>query len=255
MLMIPLVIVAIDLGAIMNASPSDILTADYQAALRNHVEKDSPATLKAADGLGRTAVKLGFETLRMANMHEQALAVLLPGEPSPNKQEELSRKASAFFAEAIMPIEGTHLAAQVDREDFEQLNTNLKQRTEDLAELNRELKVQIDERKSAESALEAREYSSSQLLKDSQLLEQNLKEMTRKILSATENERHAMSLRLNDEIAQTLLGINIRMIALKNKIDINHLNHNHEIDMIQQLVGDSAEMIKRLAHEFSVKHT
>jgi hypothetical protein len=239
----------------MNKSPSDILTADYLAALRFHVEKDTPATLVAAHDIGQTAVKHGIETLKMANMHEQAMELLLPTETSLNGQKELTRKASAFFAEAIMPIEGTHRAARADRANFEQLNTNLRQRTADLAESNRELKVQIDERKSVETALKASEHSSSQLLRDSQLLERNLKDMTREILSATENERYAMSLRLNDEIAQTLLGINIRMIALKNEIAANHVNHNHEIDMIQQLVEDSAEMIKCLAYEFSDKHT
>jgi signal transduction histidine kinase len=109
-------------------------------------------------------------------------------------------------------------------------------------------------RKSAEDTLKTSEHSSSQLLKDSQLLELHLKEMTQKIINATENERRAMSLRLNDEIAQTLLGINIRMIALKNEISANQVMHNHEIAMIQQLVEDSADMIKHLAYEFSVKH-
>ena len=237
----------------MNEIPSDILAGDYLAALLSHVKKDSPATLQAAQDLGRTAVKHGFETLGLAHLHEQALAVLLSGEPSLVGQKELTRRASAFFAEAIMPIEGTHDAAQADSTDIEQLLTSLRQRTTDLAESNRELRAQVDERKSVETALKTSERSSGHLLKDSLLLERNLKEMTREILSATENERHAMSLRLNDEIAQTLLGIHIRMIALKNGIAANHVNHKHEIDMIHQLVEDSADMIKHLAHEFSVK--
>ncbi len=253
--MAPSVDMAIDLKSIMNKTPSDILTADYLAALRFHLEQNTPATLLRAHDIGLTAVQHGIETLKMANMHEQAMALLLPAENSPNGQKELTRKASAFFAEVIMPIEGTHRGARADSADFEQLNTNLRQRTADLTESNRKLRIQIEERKSAETALKASEHSSRQLLRDSQLLERNVKEMTREILSATENERYAMSLRLNDEIAQTLLGINIRMIALKNEIAVNHANHNDEIDMIQQLVEDSAEMIKRLAYEFSDKHT
>jgi signal transduction histidine kinase len=218
------------------------------------VEKDSPATLQAAQDLGRTAVKLGVETLSMAKMHEQALAVLIQAEPYPIGQNELKRKATMFFTEAVMPIEGTHHAARADSANLVKLSDSLHQRTTDLATSKRELKEQIDMRQSAEVTLKASQYSSGQVLKDSQLLELHLKEMTRKIISATENERRAMSLRLNDEIAQTLLGINIRMIALKNEIAANQFIHNQEITVIQQLVEESAEMVKHLAYEFSVKH-
>lgn len=252
--MIPLWVASVFPKAIMHKSSSDLLSADYLSALRFHVEQGSMVTLQAAQNLGRTAVVYGFETLMFANMHDQALATLLSTEPSLIRRKELTRLASVFFAEAIMPIEGTHHAARADSADLEKLNSSLNQRTTDLATSNRELKVQIDRRISAEDSLKTSVHSSSQILKDSQLLELQLKEMTQKIINATENERRAMSLRLNDEIAQTLLGINIRMIALKNEISANQVTHNHEIAMIQQLVEDSADMIKHLAHEFSVKH-
>jgi len=238
----------------MNVSPTDLMSAVYLTALQIHVEKDTPASLRAAHDLGITAVEHGFETLGMAKIHEQALAVMLPTEPSLIGKKELTRKASSFFAEAIMPIEGTHHAARTDSADLDKLNSSLNQRTTDLAASNRELKEQIDMRKSAEDTLKTSEHSSSQLLKDSQLLELHLKEMTQKIINATENERRAMSLRLNDEIAQTLLGIHIRMIAFKNEISSNQVILNREIAIIQQLVEDSVDMIKHLAHEFSVKH-
>ncbi len=238
----------------MNESTSDLLYADYLAALRFYVEQGTQVTLQAAQSLGRTAVKYGFETLKLANIHNQALALLLAVEPTLVRKQELTKMAAIFFAEVIMPIEGTHQAARADNEDLEQLNSSLSQRTTDLAVSNRELKVQIDERISAEAALKISEHSSSQLLKDSQLLEQQLKEMTQKIISSTEHERHVMSLRLNNEIAQTLLGINFRMSSLKNEIATNQVNHHHEIAMIQQLVEESVEMIKRLAYEYSDNH-
>ena len=118
------------------------MAADYLTALRFYIEKDSPATLQVAQDLGRTAVKHGFETLSMAKMHEQALALLLPTAHSLIGKKELTRKASSFFAEAIMPIEGTHHAALADSADLEKLNSSLNQRITDLATSKRELKVQ-----------------------------------------------------------------------------------------------------------------
>lgn len=239
----------------MNASPSDLLFADYLAALRLHVEQDGPATLMAAQHLGRTALNDGIETLKFANMHDQALSALLAEEPSLVGKNRLTRKAAAFFGEAIMPIEGNHLAARAYSADLEQLNWNLNQRTNDLVASNHELQVQVDQRKSAEAALEASERTSRLLLEDSQQLERHLKQLTQQSLTATEHERSAMSLSLNDEIAQTLLGINIRMITLKTEIAAHHVNHNHQIAIIQQLVEDSAEMTKRLANEFTANPT
>jgi signal transduction histidine kinase len=144
--------------------------------------------LRPAQDLGRNALKNGIDTLTFANMHDQALAVLLSAEPCLTRQKEFTRMAVDFFSETNMPVEVVPHAVRADSGDPGQLNS--------------------------------------------------------KFFSATENDRRVMSLRLNDEIAQTLLGINNRMIALKNEIATNYVNHNHEIAMIQQMVGDSAEMIQ-----------
>ncbi len=49
-----------------------------------------------------------------------------------------------------------------------------------------------------------------------------------------------MSLHLNDEIAQTLLGINIRMLALKKQIATSNTSLTTEITTTQRLIEDSA---------------
>jgi signal transduction histidine kinase len=63
-----------------------------------------------------------------------------------------------------------------------------------------------------------------------------------------------MSLQLNDEIAQALLGINIRLLALKQQVATSHANLTCEIAATQQLVEGSVNIINRLAHEFSSQH-
>ena len=78
--------------------------------------------------------------------------------------------------------------------------------------------------------------------------------MAHQIISATEDERHKMSLQLNDEIAQTLLGINLRIRALKKDVATNQAKLAQEIADTQRLVKDSTYMISRLAHEFTNQH-
>ena len=169
-------------------SLSDLLSAGYLAALRFHVEKGSPETLQAAQDLGRNALKNGINTLKFANMHDQALALLLSVEPCLIRQKEFKRIAVDFFSETNMPVGSDLRALGADSGDPGQLNS--------------------------------------------------------KFFPATEKDRRIMSLRMSDEIAQTLLRINNWMIALKNEIATHSVNHNHEIAMIQQMVGDSTEMIQ-----------
>ena len=46
--------------------------------------------------------------------------------------------------------------------------------------------------------------------------------MTRRLLSANEAERELMSLHLRDDIAQVMLGIHVRLLALKKAVSISH---------------------------------
>ena len=136
----------------------------------------------------------------------------------------------------------------------DQLHATLDQRTLDLADSQRELQLQISGRHEMEATLKTSEQTSGQLLRDSQVLECQLQAMAGKIRSASEDERKKMSTHLNDEIAQTLVGIHLRLIALKKMIAANDKSVNMEIATIQRLVEDSAEIINRLVNEFRCHH-
>ena len=56
---------------------STALSRRYQAALRNHVNQKSGASLEAAHGLGRDAMTLGLETLDVARIHEHAMITVV----------------------------------------------------------------------------------------------------------------------------------------------------------------------------------
>ena len=238
----------------MSESQLSQLSDHYLAALRTHLEQGRQASLLPAHELGAQAVNLRLETLDLAKLHEQALMVLIPPDCSPVTRHEMSQRAEVFFTEALVPIEKTHRLAKESGADLLQLQERLGQRTLDLADSNRDLKLGITERMSAEAALENSERVSSQLLQESGLLEQQLKDMTRQILAADEVGRKKMCLQLHDEIGQSLLGIHVRLLALKAEVTAKHAGINQEIAITQRLLEASVKTINQFAHEFGIPH-
>ena len=226
------------------------LSERYLAALRNHIEKGAAASLLEAHELGFQAVVLGLETLDLAAIHGEALASLLVSDLSMNARKDLAANAAVFFTETLTVIEETHSAASESRADLSHLHSTLGQITLELADSNRELQQGITERKQAEAALEAGTENSRRLLKESRLLETHLQEMVRKILSVNEEERRQMSLQLNDEIAQTMLGIQVRLLALRKTSSNCEESHSKEISTIQRLLEKSVRTINTFTREF-----
>jgi hypothetical protein len=222
------------------------LSERYAKALRKHVQGGVRASLQPALALGRQAVVLGMETLELARMHERAFATL---ELSPAKRRPI-RQAEIFFTEAITPIVETHRAARQSKIDLNRLTEKLDERTAELAATNRQLQRGIVRRKSVEAALKKSGVHYSRLLKDSLHLQAGLRELTHQVLMAQEDERKQMSLQLQNEIAQTLLGINTRLLSLKQDARVNTRGLKNEIAATQQLVVKSAKSVRRVAREF-----
>lgn len=222
------------------------LSQSYLTALRRHLKQGPPASFQPALSLGKRAVVLGLETLALARMHERALAIL---KASVIGNGQLKR-AEVFFTEALTPIVETHRAARQSKIDLSRLNETLGRRTLELAATNRQLKRGILRRKSVEAALKKSGAHYSRLLKDSLNLQEGLRQLTHRVLAAQEDERKKISIKLQDEIAQTLLGINVRLLALKQEARINTKGLKKEIASTQRLVAKSAKSVRRVAREF-----
>ncbi len=242
------------LKVIKNTSPASQLSDAYLAALQARFHHGQLAGSRAAEEIGRESVAIGLETLDLARIHHQALAQLLATDGDASTREKLTACAAGFFIEAITPIEETHRIALKANSDLQQLHALLDERMVKLAETNRELQRQVAERTTVETALRNSQQTSSQLLRDSLIQEKHLRAMAHQIISATEEERHKMSLQLNNVIAQTLLGINLHILALNKDVATNQAKHAQEIADTQRLVEDSTHMIRRLTHEFSNQH-
>jgi signal transduction histidine kinase len=190
---------------------------------------------------------LGLETLDLARFHEQALITLvLPGY-SPGTRERMVRRAGTFFAEAITPIEKTHRIAQEANDQLVQLNQALNQHSVDLTASNRQLQQEILQRKAVEESLKKSEQHYSQLLEQSQHMQEQLRLLSRQLLSAQEEERKMISRELHDQIAQTLTGINIRLASLKIESTLNTKGLQKKISSTQRLVEKSVDIVHRFA--------
>jgi len=225
------------------------LSRQYQAALRKHLEQGPRAGLQLAKGLGRQAMTTGLQTLELAKVHEQALIALVLSSDSPATRDAMVRKAGSFFAEAITPIEKTHRTAREANIRLNQMIGKLGRRSVDLAASNRQLKQEIVQRKSVEEALRKSEQHYGELLEQSRRMQEELRLLSRQLLSAQEEERKRISRELHDVIAQTLTGINVRLATLKQDALSNIGGLERNIDRTQQLVEQSVNIVHRFARE------
>jgi len=228
------------------------LSRRYVTALRKHLQQGPRAIppCGTALALGRQAADLNLETLDVARIHEGALATMAAS----RGRNAIIKRAEIFFAEAITPIEKTHRAALKANVSLRQLSKTLGRRTVDLAASHRSLKQGIVQRKTAEQALKKSGEHSRKLLKESRDLQKHLQRLTHQILSAQEDKRKKVSRDLHDEIAQTLLGINVRLLTLKKEATVNARGLKKEIASTQRLVKQSVQTINRFAHEFGIHH-
>ena len=221
----------------------------YQAGLQAYLKQRSRAHLQRAHGMGRQALTAGLQTLDIAKLHEQILvSKVLPNHPA-GKRAALIKQAGIFFTEAITPIEKIHRGTHEAAVHLNQIVEMLSQRTVELAASNLELLQEIAQRKAVETALKKSERHYSELLERSESLQEQLRQLSRQILSAQEEERKQISRELHDVIAQTLTGINVRLAALKKEAALNTKHLDRNIARTQRLVEKSVDIVHQFARE------
>ncbi|MFM2166906.1 MAG: hypothetical protein RIS79_1277 [Verrucomicrobiota bacterium] len=225
------------------------LASRYRAALQLHVRGAKHANLQTARKLGHLAVQAGLETLDLARLHEEAMtSLILPGQ-APHRRDAVIGHAGLFFAEALTPIEETHRGAREANVHLKVIIETLTQRTVELAETNEDLKREIERRRSVEESLRTSEQTSSQLLEKSRRMQEELRLLSRRMLSAQEEERKHISRELHDVIAQMLTGINVRLSSLKTKTATSTRDLQKKIEVTQRLVEKSVDIIHRFARD------
>ncbi len=191
------------------------LSGQYLAALQSYIEQGPQAGLAAAREAGEQAVALELGTLELGKMHDDALAALLPADG----QADITTRAAEFFAEVHRAAGKTPRPARA-----------------------------------AEDNHMASEAQATTLLAEAGQLQEHLQALARQILTAQEDERRTMSLTLQDEIAQTLLGIHVRLLALQREVSASAGDFQNEIAATRRLVLESVTTINRYAGELDIAH-
>lgn len=219
----------------------------YQAALRRYLKTGTAAFPKAAQQLGKRAVSLGMETLDVARVHELALAALTTASSSPDIPPEPAKRAGIFFAEVIVPIEQTHGPARKADAKVTEVTQSLLQRTKEATDSTRLLEKGIARRLTAETALRKSVENRAGLLAEAERLRLKLQKLKLRILSAQEHERDLTGHHLRDEIAQMLMAIQLRLLALDGAVHANTTNLKKVIAETQRIMKDSLGTIRRIA--------
>ncbi len=233
----------------METHTTQRLSVSYLAALRTYLMDGATIGFRLAHEIGNEALVSGLEILALARIHDAAVEKLLPPDPTPEEHDQLALLASRFFAEAIFPLEKTHATAELA-----QAAEQLHQHNQALEHSNRQIRKQITTRHHAEAALKTSEKSAIAGRAESLIVEKQLQEIVRKILCANEEERTKMSQVLQHEIAQALLGIKIKLLALESEASANQLSLTEEINTTHWLVETSAQTLSNLIREFSSHH-
>jgi len=221
------------------------LSEQYVTALEKILKQGPQANRLPALKLGRRAVVLGLETLDLARIHEEALVKLhLSG-----RKNAFTKLAGIFFTEANTAIEETHRAARQNKLDLGRLMTTLQRRTEQLANSNLQVEKGVVRRKVMEDDFVKRGRHHQKLLEESLDLQARLRQLTHKVLGAQEDERRKISHELQDEIAQTLLGINERLLSLKMEARSNSRGLKNTIANTRRLVAKSARSVREVGRK------
>jgi signal transduction histidine kinase len=111
------------------------------------------------------------------------------------------------------------------------------------------LKREIVRRHASEVSLKKSEQHSGELLEQSQRMQEQLRLLSRKVLSAQEDERKKISRELHDVIAQNLTGINVCLATLTKEVSIDPEGMERHIARTQQLVDESVNIVHRFARQ------
>lgn len=168
-----------------------------------------------------------------------------------NTAKSRSRKLARVSRQypAGLPKHLRHRAAIETNVQLEQLTEKLRQRSVDLAASHQQLKTEIKRRRFAEESLKKSEEHYGQLLPQSREMQEQLRLLSRELLSAQEEERKKISRELHDVVAQTLTSINVRLADLRKEATFNTKGIERSIERTQKLIERSVNIVHRFARE------
>ena len=101
-------------------------------------------------------------------------------------------------------------------------------------------------RKSLEASLKSRHDSQAALLSETLRIQDELRQLTRRMMVMQERQRRYLSHRLQDEIAQSMIGINIWLTSLKTEAGMNATRLKGGIARARKQILASVQGVRRI---------
>jgi signal transduction histidine kinase len=225
------------------------LAARYKAALGAHLGMRRPDKSGTALDLGRAALDGGLATLDVAVMHGRAVSALEASHNFANMRNGSLKRAGSFLIQALTPMETAQRDARETNRELRRRNEALRLLTIELTKGSRRLQREVARRIAGELAVRKGREEYRALFLQSQIMQKKLRQMTRQIIMAQEEERKEISRELHDEVVQTLVGINVELSALGRGASVGLRTLKEKIARTQRLVANSVDAVHRFARE------
>ncbi len=225
------------------------LFSHYVAILRSYLMDPVPDKVAAARSVGTLAVTANMSTLDLAILHQNAMVELADEFTFTTSRNGRLKQACGFFAQALVPMEKHQRDTRKTNQRLQQHNKFLRLHAAELAQSNKKLAKEVVRRKAAEAAAIKGHDEHLALFQESEVMQKKLRQLTRQIISAQENERKEISRELHDEVVQTLVGINVELAALGQGAALGMRALQTKIARTQRLVENSVNEVHRFARE------
>jgi signal transduction histidine kinase len=148
-----------------------------------------------------------------------------------------------------VPLEAAQRSLRTRNRQLGQRNETLRQHTALLMRGYRRLEREVARGQEKETLIRDGQERYQKLLLESQGMQKKLRQLTRQIISAQEEERKEISRELHDQVVQTLVGINVQLSALSRGASGDVRSLKEKIRRTQRLVEKSVNAVHRFARE------
>lgn len=236
-------------------SASAAFETRYGEGLRNYID-DNPVgdvrrpafRLRQTAQLGHDACELALTPLALARVHDRALATL----PSPRTLADAPQgpDTEPFFSQILAALDARGPSREADHGRRPRiLRRALTERTAELLDIRTQLHAEEERNKALDAEMETKSRERSAAVDTARRTEQMLRDVTRKLLTAHEDERHRVSRDLHDELGQNLTAVNLTLEGLRNAAAADAKALQREVRRSQALLMKAMKKVRRFAVE------